>query len=142
MAMFAYRGAEVHRSLRVGPRGVDAIAMTAGIGEHSVAMRERILRPLTWLGVHLDAAANASRRPGNQRISTPDSPVQAWIIPTDEESLIAWSHARPAECGSPGYRPIQHEGAARQERLVARAPLLRRRRRRAERASLESAQPL
>ncbi|HXC52667.1 MAG TPA: acetate/propionate family kinase [Candidatus Limnocylindrales bacterium] len=66
--------------------GVDAIVFTAGIGEHSVEIRRRIVDASAWLGVALDAGANASHGP---KISTDDSRVSAWVIPTDEELMIA-----------------------------------------------------
>ena len=66
--------------------GLDAFVFTAGIGENSVPVREALCRKLAWLGVALDHAANAS---GGPRISTPDSRVSVWVIPTNEELMIA-----------------------------------------------------
>jgi len=66
--------------------GLDAFVFTAGIGENSVPIREALCRKLAWLGVALDHAANAS---GGPRISTPDSRVSVWVIPTNEELMIA-----------------------------------------------------
>jgi len=59
---------------------------TAGISENSPEIRARICRGAAWLGLRLDEAAN---RAGSPRISTPDSKVSAWVIPTDEEHMIA-----------------------------------------------------
>jgi acetate kinase len=59
---------------------------TAGIGEHAAEVRARICAGLAWLGVELDAAANTA---GAQRISTRASRVSAWVVPTDEERMIA-----------------------------------------------------
>ncbi len=70
--------------------GLDAIVFTAGIGGNSVLVRERVCRGAAWLGMDLDDAAN---RAGASRISTAASAVQAWIIPTDEEVMIA-NHTR------------------------------------------------
>ena len=70
--------------------GLDAIVFTAGIGENSVLVREQVCRGAAWLGVELDDAAN---RAGASRISTAASKVQAWVIPTDEELVIA-AHTR------------------------------------------------
>ena len=70
--------------------GLDAIVFTAGIGENSVLVREQVCRGAAWLGVELDDAAN---RAGASRISTAASNVQAWVIPTDEELVIA-AHTR------------------------------------------------
>lgn len=66
--------------------GLDGIVFTAGIGENSALLRERVCRDAGWLGVELDDAAN---RTGSGRISTATSAVSAWVIPTDEEAVIA-----------------------------------------------------
>jgi len=78
-------------SLAAALRGVDAIVFTGGIGENSVALRERILADCEWLGVRADTAAN---REGAARLTTADSPVSAWVLRTDEESVIARHTAR------------------------------------------------
>jgi acetate kinase len=66
--------------------GLDAFVFTAGIGEHSAPVRAALCRKLTWLGVKLDEQANASNGP---RISAADSNVSVWVIPTNEELMIA-----------------------------------------------------
>jgi acetate kinase len=66
--------------------GLDALVFTAGIGEHAPEIRDRVCRNAEWLGVRLDPEANMQ---GNPRITTADSPVSAWVIPTDEERMIA-----------------------------------------------------
>jgi len=66
--------------------GLDALVFTAGIGENSAPVRAALCRKLAGLGVALDEAANAA---GGPRISTPDSRVSVWVIPTNEELLIA-----------------------------------------------------
>ena len=66
--------------------GLDAFVFTAGIGEHSVPVRAALCRNLAWLNVRLDDAANAA---GGPMISTPDSAVSVWVIPTNEELMIA-----------------------------------------------------
>jgi acetate kinase len=66
--------------------GLDALVFTAGIGEHSVPVRAALCQKLAWLRIKLDERANASNGP---RISTPDSAVSVWVIPTDEELMIA-----------------------------------------------------
>jgi acetate kinase len=66
--------------------GLDAFVFTAGIGENSAPLRAALCARMAWLGVKLDAAANASNGP---RISTPDSKVSVWVIPTNEELMIA-----------------------------------------------------
>ena len=66
--------------------GIDALVFTAGIGEHAPEIRERVCRHAEWLGVRLDPAANDADGP---RITIAESPVSAWVIPTDEERMIA-----------------------------------------------------
>jgi acetate kinase len=65
---------------------VDALVFTGGIGENAAPIRERVCRDAAWLGVELDAAANAA---GGPHISTPSSRVAVWVIPTNEELMIA-----------------------------------------------------
>jgi acetate kinase len=66
--------------------GLDAFVFTAGIGENSVPLRAALCGKLAWLGVKVDEQANTS---GGPRISTPDSGVSVWVIPTNEELMIA-----------------------------------------------------
>ena len=70
--------------------GLDAFVFTAGIGEHSAPVRAALCAKLAWLGVKLDKQANTS---GGPRISAPDSDVSVWVIPTNEELMIA-EHTR------------------------------------------------
>jgi acetate kinase len=66
--------------------GLDALVFTGGIGEHAAPIRRRICGALAWLGVRVDADANVKNA---RRISTQDSRVDAWIVPTDEDEVIA-----------------------------------------------------
>ena len=66
--------------------GIDAFVFTAGIGENSPTMRARIASRLTWLGVDLDTATNNAR---STLISKKDSRVPVYVIPTNEELMIA-----------------------------------------------------
>jgi len=66
--------------------GLDALVFTAGIGEHSPEIRKRICEASAWLGIELDEAANQGAGP---RISRPGSRASAWVIPTNEELMIA-----------------------------------------------------
>ncbi len=84
--LFVYRIGRELGSLAAALGGLDAIVFTAGIGENSRRLRERVCRDATWLGVELDAGANAGDGP---RISTAASRVSAWVIPTNEELMIA-----------------------------------------------------
>mgnify|MGYP000434758808 FL=1 len=69
-------------------KGCDAIVFTAGIGEKAVDTRRDILNELDVLGIYLDEEANNSR--GKEcMISTKDSKIECWVIPTDEELMIA-----------------------------------------------------
>ena len=84
--LFVYRTGRELGSLAAALGGLDALVFTAGIGEHSAEIRERICRAAAWLGVELDPAANAA---GGPRLSTGGSRVAAWVIPTNEELMIA-----------------------------------------------------
>ena len=84
--LFVYRIGRELGSLAGALGGLDAIVFTGGIGEHAVAIRERVCQAAAWLGVELDPAANAA---GGPRISTAASRVSAWVIPTNEELMIA-----------------------------------------------------
>jgi acetate kinase len=84
--VFVYRAGRELGSLAAALGGLDALVFTAGIGENSAAIRERVCRDAGWLGVELDTAANAA---GGPCISTPASRVAAWVVPTNEELMIA-----------------------------------------------------
>jgi len=84
--LFIYRIGRELGSLAAALGGLDALVFTAGIGEHAVPIRERVLQGAAWLGITLDSAANAA---GGPRISTRDSRVHAYVVPTNEELMIA-----------------------------------------------------
>jgi acetate kinase len=84
--LYVYRIRRELGSLAAALDGLDAMVFTAGIGEHAAAIRERICRDAAWLGVTLDAAANAN---GGPCISAAGSRVSVWTIPTNEELMIA-----------------------------------------------------
>lgn len=84
---FIYRIGRELGSLVAALGGLDGLVFTAGIGENSAFIRERVCRTAAWLGIKLDPAANQRHGPC---ISTADSPISAWVIPTDEEWMIAW----------------------------------------------------
>ena len=84
--LYVYRIRRELGSLVAALGGLDALVFTAGIGEHAAPIRARVCRDAAWLGVELDAAANAARGP---RISTASSTVSAWVVPTNEELMIA-----------------------------------------------------
>lgn len=67
--------------------GIDGFVFTGGIGTHSPEIRERVANKISWLGIELDKEKN--REKGLQRISNNKSRVEMWVIPTDEEIVIA-----------------------------------------------------
>lgn len=84
--LFTYRIATEIGGLVSALGGIDALIFTAGIGEHSSAIRTAICARLAWLGVRVDAAANDADA---DRISSPNSQIDVRVIPTDEEAMIA-----------------------------------------------------
>jgi acetate kinase len=83
---FSYRASREIGSLAAALGGLDALVFTAGIGENSPEVRASICERSAWLGVELDASANAAGKP---RISSANSRVSVWVIPTNEELMIA-----------------------------------------------------
>ena len=100
--LYIHRIAREIGSLAAAAAGVDALVFTAGIGEHSAAIRERVCQQAAWLGVALDREANAA---GSPRISTPSSAVTVWVIPTNEELMIA-RHTRSLLSGTQGVAHV------------------------------------
>lgn len=84
--LFCFRIARETGALMASMGGLDGIVFTAGIGEHAPAIRAEVARRLAWLGFELDSEAN---RRGEGVISAPGSPLKAWVVPTDEELMIA-----------------------------------------------------
>ena len=85
--MFDYWVAKVVGSYAAAMNGVDAIVFTAGVGENSAPTRAGIASYLTYLGAEMDLEENKKR--GEHKVSTADSKVAMWVIPTDEELVIA-----------------------------------------------------
>ena len=83
---FVYRAAKEIGALAAVLGGIDALVFTAGIGENSAEIRRRICESSRWLGVELDDQANGARGP---RITMQKSKVSAWVVPTNEELMIA-----------------------------------------------------
>jgi len=83
---FVYRAAKEIGALAAVLGGIDGLVFTAGIGENSTEIRKRICEASAWLGIELDEAANDRHGP---RISRSGSRVSAWMIPTNEELIIA-----------------------------------------------------
>ena len=86
MDLFVYRINRELGSLAAALGGLDALVFTGGIGENAAPIRARVCREAQWLGVELDEAANAARGPC---ISRAGSRCTAWVIPTNEELMIA-----------------------------------------------------
>jgi acetate kinase len=83
---FVYRISLFTGMLAAAMCGIDGFVFTAGVGENSPIIREAVAKRLAWLGLELDPAANAK---GEGRISAPNSRVSCYVIPTDEELMIA-----------------------------------------------------
>ena len=84
--LFVYRAGREIGSLAAALGGLDALVFTGGIGEHSDLIRSQVCRQAAWLGLELDDVANAATA---TRISMLDSKISAWIVPTDENLMIA-----------------------------------------------------
>lgn len=84
--VFTLRIAQEIARLAVTLEGLDTIIFTAGIGEHQPEIREAVLEQLRWMGIEIDYEANNANQ---SRLTTLNSPIAAFIIPTDEEQRIA-----------------------------------------------------
>ncbi len=84
--LFVYRIGRELGSLAAALGGLDTLIFTGGIGEHAIEIRARVCQDARWLGVRLDEAANAA---GGPRISLPGSAVSVWVVPTDENLMVA-----------------------------------------------------
>ena len=87
--IFCYRARKYIGAYLAAMDGADAIAFAGGIGENSPEVRARICAGLDWLGITIDEATNAAAVGVERRIDAPGSRVAVWVIPTDEELLIA-----------------------------------------------------
>jgi acetate kinase len=101
--LFVYRITRELGSLAAALGGLDALVFTGGIGENAVSIRARICRDASWLGLELDEDANARGGPCISRI---DSRVSAWVIPTNEELMIALHTRRILEAGG-RFKPFK-----------------------------------
>ncbi|GIP41620.1 acetate kinase [Paenibacillus sp. J45TS6] len=87
--MYEYRLRKYIGSYAAAMNGVDVIVFTAGVGENSVVLRQRVLEQLTYLGVEVDEELNKIRSGEPRRISSANSKVEVLVIPTNEELVIA-----------------------------------------------------
>jgi acetate kinase len=86
VALFVYRIGRELGSMAAALGGIDALVFTAGIGEHAAEIRRRVCEDAAWLGMDLDQSANVA---GGAMITRPGSRTSAWVIPTDEDLMIA-----------------------------------------------------
>jgi acetate kinase len=84
--LFVYRIVREAGSLAAAMGGVDGIVFTGGIGERDAATRREVATGCAWLGARLDEKANAA---GEGRIDDSSAQLQLWVVPTDEEGVIA-----------------------------------------------------
>jgi len=90
IALFCYRVRKYVGAYLAAMEGADAIVFAGGIGENAAEVRAEICAGLTWLGVEMDPTANAANVGGREgRIDRGGSRLELWVIPTDEELLIA-----------------------------------------------------
>lgn len=87
--VFCYRVVKYIGAYVAAMNGVDAIAFTAGLGENDEIVRRKVVNRLGYLGIKLDEEVNNNGRGKEIAISTPDSKVPVWIVPTNEELAIA-----------------------------------------------------
>ena len=87
--IFCHRARKYIGALLASMGGADAVIFTGGIGENAPEIRARICEGLEWTGLKIDGELNDGLRSKEALISTTDSKLQAWVIPTDEELLIA-----------------------------------------------------
>ena len=86
IALFTFRVAREAGGMAASLGGVDGLVFTGGIGAHDAAVRDAVCARLAWLGIAVESAPPGT---GEHRISKPDSLVAVWVIPTNEELVIA-----------------------------------------------------
>jgi acetate kinase len=119
--VFCYRARKYVGSYLAALGGADAVVFTGGIGENAPEIRRRVLDGLDWFGLDLDDEANARTKGGRTGlVTTPESRLAAWVIPTDEELLIARDTVRLVEGEIESDRPSPPVDAARGPRLPSR----------------------
>ena len=85
---FCYEVAKYVGAYAAALNGIDVLTFTAGVGENDVNVRAAVCEYLSFMGVKIDPELN-SKRGKEMCISTPDSKVQVWVVPTNEELMIA-----------------------------------------------------
>jgi acetate kinase len=86
VALFLHRIRRELGAMVAAAGGIDALVFTGGVGEHGAPIRAAVVEDAAWLGMRLDANANSRNE---QRISANDSAVRIWVVPTDENRMIA-----------------------------------------------------
>jgi acetate kinase len=86
IALFVYQLVKQIGAMSAVLGGIESLVFTAGIGEHAAPIRARVCEALAWLGVRLDVQSNTQHQ---SRISTDDSHIGVYVIPTDEERMMA-----------------------------------------------------
>jgi acetate kinase len=102
---FVYRISLFTGMLAAAMCGIDGFVFTAGVGENAPLIREAVAKRLGWLGLELDPAANAK---GEGRISAPGSRIACYVIPTDEELMIARHTLRVLRAEAPTLLKEKH----------------------------------
>jgi acetate kinase len=102
--LFVYRIARELGSLTAALNGLDALVFTGGIGEHAPSIRARVCRQTSWLGLDLDETNNDR---GGPRITRSGSRVNAWVVPTDEERMIAHHTCRVLGNPQPAINTVE-----------------------------------
>ncbi len=95
--VFCYRARSYIGQYMAVLNGCDALVFSGGIGEHAPVIRRKICADLSSLGITLDETRNHEAVGREMKISTEDSPVQVWVIPTNEELVIARDAAKIAQ---------------------------------------------
>ncbi|MBS0297115.1 MAG: acetate/propionate family kinase [Proteobacteria bacterium] len=90
--LFVFRVAREVGALAMTLGGLDGVVFTGGVGEHAAPVRSMICERLQWLGARIDEPANTSRREGS--IAAAGSRLGLWVVPTDEERVVAGDLAR------------------------------------------------
>lgn len=105
--IFCYRAAKYIGSYLAAMNGADAIIFAGGIGENSALIRRKICDYLSWCGAQLDEAKNEAQTAGHENIISADSSkLKIYVIPTNEELLIARDTVRLIETGSPQQKNL------------------------------------
>ncbi|AGX87010.1 acetate/propionate family kinase [Candidatus Symbiobacter mobilis] len=93
--MFRYRVLREAGAMVACIQGIDVLTFSGGIGEHDVALRREVVRGLAWMGIEIDEERNQSvPRGAVTALHTPSSRVEVWVVPTDEEVVVAREAAR------------------------------------------------